>query len=168
MHLSWEKHLELSRNVAVASDKNQGMALALMGVTPEWDVASGRVTGFKILPSSVLDRPRVDVTFRVSGFFRDAFPFQIDLLDSAAREVAKLDEPAAQNPLAARYKKDVNALENAGTSREVAEKQAGYRVFGSKPGAYGAGLQAMIDEMDDDRSGEIDKAEFLRCGSGPV
>ena len=111
-------------------------ALALMGVRPEWDDASRRVTGFEILPLSVLGRPRVDVTLRVSGFFRDAFPAQIDLVASAARAVMELDEPDADNPAAARYRE------------EHAEKgdAAAYRVFGSKPGAYGAGLQAMIDE----------------------
>ena len=67
--------------------------LALMGVQPTWDRGSGRVTGFEIMPLNVLDRPRVDVTLRLSGFFRDAFPAQIDLFDSAARAVAKLDEP---------------------------------------------------------------------------
>ncbi|WP_323798119.1 cobaltochelatase subunit CobN [Nisaea sp.] len=147
---AWPERLAISAwgtaNMRTGGD-DIAQALALMGVKPEWDVASGRVTGFEILPASVLDRPRVDVTFRVSGFFRDAFPFQIDLLDSAARAVATLDEPAAQNPLAARYKADADAFENAGASREAAEKQAGYRVFGSKPGAYGAGLQAMIDEQ---------------------
>ena len=112
-------------------------ALALMGTRPAWDGASGRVTGFEILPLSVLDRPRVDVTLRVSGFFRDAFPAQIDLFDSAARAVMALDEPADSNPLAAHYQRD---------SQSVGERRAGFRVFGSKPGAYGAGLQVMIDE----------------------
>jgi len=76
-------------------------ALALMGVRPQWDSASRRVTGFEILPADMLDRPRVDVTLRISGFFRDAFPNLIDLVDSAARAVAALDEPAEINPLAA-------------------------------------------------------------------
>jgi cobaltochelatase CobN len=147
---TWPERLALSAwgtaNMRTGGD-DIAQALALMGVRPEWDVASGRVTGFEILPTSVLNRPRVDVTFRVSGFFRDAFPFQIDLLDSAARAVAKLDETPAENPLAARYRADAAAFEKAGISREAAEKQAGYRVFGSKPGAYGAGLQAMIDEQ---------------------
>ena len=106
-------------------------ALALMGVKPQWDSANRRVTGFEILPLSVLDRPRVDVTLRVSGFFRDAFPQQIDLIDSAARTVMALDEPADMNPAAARAR---------------TEGGDQFRVFGSKPGAYGAGLQAMIDE----------------------
>ncbi len=111
-------------------------AMALMGVKPEWDNASRRVTGFEIMPLSVLDRPRVDVTLRISGFFRDAFPAQIDLLDSAIRAVMALDEPDDMNPLAARYRAEASTLGDA----------AGYRIFGAKPGAYGAGLQALIDE----------------------
>jgi len=121
-------------------------ALALMGVRPVWEPASGRVTGFEILPASVLGRPRVDVTLRVSGFFRDAFPGLIDLVDAAARAVAALDEPPEVNPLAARVAADRHALENQGVAPEEAERRAGYRVFGSRPGAYGAGLQTLIDE----------------------
>ena len=121
-------------------------ALALMGVRPVWEPASGRVTGFEILPAGVLDRPRVDVTLRISGFFRDAFSGLIDLIDSAARAVAELDEPPDVNPLAARVRSDSAALEAAGASPEAAARRAGYRVFGSRPGAYGAGLQALIDE----------------------
>jgi cobaltochelatase CobN len=121
-------------------------ALALMGVRPVWERASGRVTGFEILPATVLDRPRVDVTLRVSGFFRDAFPGLIDLIDSAARAVAALDEPAAQNPLAARVAADRSALEAQGVPAAEAVLRAGYRVYGSKPGAYGTGLQTLIDE----------------------
>jgi len=105
-------------------------ALALMGVKPQWDSANRRVTGFEVIPASALGRPRVDVTLRISGFFRDAFPQLIALVDSAARAVQALDEPDDLNPAAARTR--------------LGEGQA--RVFGSKPGAYGAGLQAMIDE----------------------
>jgi len=139
-------------------------ALALMGVRPVWEQASGRVTGFEMLPVSVLDRPRVDVTLRVSGFFRDAFPGLIDLFDSAARAVAALDEPPQVNPLAARFAADRLALEAQGVSPQDAERRAGYRVFGSKPGAYGAGLQVMIDERiwDD----EADLAEAYLGWSG--
>ncbi|MGE0257205.1 MAG: cobaltochelatase subunit CobN, partial [Alphaproteobacteria bacterium] len=121
-------------------------ALALIGARPVWEDASGRVTGFEILPVSVLDRPRVDVTLRISGFFRDAFPGLIDLFDSAVRAVAALDEPPAENPLSARVAADRAALEAAGASPDDAARRAGYRVFGSQPGAYGAGLQVMIDE----------------------
>jgi len=119
--------------------------LALMGVRPQWEDKTGRVTGFEILPASVLDRPRIDVTLRVSGFFRDAFPNLIDLFDSAARAVAALDEDASINPLAACVAKDAGALEAQGMARDEAALRAGFRVFGSKPGAYGAGLQALID-----------------------
>ena len=105
-------------------------AMALMGVKPKWDAANRRVMGFEVLPEGVLGRPRVDVTLRISGFFRDAFPQLIALFDSAAKAVQALDESDEQNPAAARAR--------AG--------EAVARVYGSKPGAYGAGLQAMIDE----------------------
>ncbi|WP_156678210.1 cobaltochelatase subunit CobN [Sphingomonas profundi] len=121
-------------------------ALALMGVRPRWDWTSGRVIGFEIMKVAEVGHPRVDVTFRVSGFFRDAFPEQIDLLDSAARAVMALDEPAEDNPAAARHRAETARLIEAGGEAKAAALRAGFRVFGSKPGAYGAGLQAMIDE----------------------
>ncbi|MDF1747771.1 MAG: cobaltochelatase subunit CobN [Alphaproteobacteria bacterium] len=121
-------------------------ALALMGVRPQWDSASRRVTGFEILPADMLDRPRVDVTLRISGFFRDAFPNLIDLVDSAARAVAALDEPPEINPLAANVRSEAEALAADGMDMSIAQNRAGARIFGSKPGAYGAGLQALIDE----------------------
>jgi len=121
-------------------------AMALMGVQPRWDGASRRVTGFDILPLSVLGRPRVDVTLRCSGFFRDAFPQQIALIDKVARAVGELDEPADQNPVAARMKDDRENLIAAGFAPEQARLRAGFRVFSSKPGSYGAGLQTLIDE----------------------
>ncbi|HLI11212.1 MAG TPA: cobaltochelatase subunit CobN [Alphaproteobacteria bacterium] len=148
-HGAWPKALALSAwgtaNMRTGGD-DIAQALALMGVRPTWDAASRRVTGFEILPLAVLDRPRVDVTLRVSGFFRDAFPAQIDLVDSAARAVAALDEPPEMNPLAARVAEDAQALIAAGVDEATARRRAGHRVFGSKPGAYGAGLQALIDE----------------------
>src|SRR5690606_35230284 len=91
-------------------------------------------------------RPRVDVTFRVSGFFRDAFPDQIDLIDSAARAVMALEESDEDNPAAARHRAETAELVKGGAHSGDAGRRAGARVFGSKPGAYGAGLQAMIDE----------------------
>ena len=117
-----------------------------MGARPRWDWTSGRVTGFELMSVTELGRPRVDVTFRVSGFFRDAFPEQIDLIDSAARQIMGLDEPAHDNPAAARHRAETAGLVDRGVAATVAERRAGARVFGSKPGAYGAGLQAMIDE----------------------
>ncbi|MGM0561684.1 MAG: cobaltochelatase subunit CobN, partial [Pseudomonadota bacterium] len=144
-HGGWPKTLALSAwgtaNMRTGGD-DIAQALALLGVQPTWETASRRVTGFEILPLSVLDRPRVDVTLRISGFFRDAFPNQIDLFDSAVRAVADLDEPEAKNPLAARVKADAEALVGEGVDETAARQRAGYRIFGSKPGAYGAGLQA--------------------------
>jgi cobaltochelatase CobN len=146
---AWPRSLALSAwgtaNMRTGGD-DIAQALALMGVRPTWDTGSGRVSGFEIFPLSVLDRPRVDVTLRISGFFRDAFPAQIDLFDSAARAVAALDEPEDLNPLAARVRRDADALTAVGVPLDAARRRAGFRVFGSKPGAYGAGLQALIDE----------------------
>jgi cobaltochelatase CobN len=101
-------------------------ALALMGVRPVWDHASTRVTGFEILPLAMLDRPRIDVTVRVSGAFRDTFPETLALLDRAARAVAERDEDDDENPLAAARRRG-----------EAAE-----RVYGAAPGRYGAGTAA--------------------------
>lgn len=121
-------------------------ALALIGVRPVWEQGSGRVTGFEVLKLSELGRPRIDVTLRVSGFFRDAFPHQMDLFDSAVRAVGALEEPVEANPVAARMKAEASKLQAEGLNAEEAAKRAGFRIFGSKPGAYGAGLQALIDE----------------------
>ncbi|MEQ8602893.1 MAG: cobaltochelatase subunit CobN [Marivibrio sp.] len=148
-HGGWPKRLALScwgtANMRTGGD-DIAQALALMGVRPTWDSASRRVTGFEILPAEMLDRPRVDVTLRISGFFRDAFPGLIDLVDSAARAVAALDEPAAVNPLAHAVAEERRALQAEGLDDATAARRAGARIFGAKPGAYGAGLQALIDE----------------------
>ncbi|WP_296261434.1 MULTISPECIES: cobaltochelatase subunit CobN [unclassified Pseudomonas] len=120
-------------------------AMALMGVRPVWATGSQRVDDFEILPLSLLDRPRVDVTLRVSGFFRDAFANLIRLFDAAVQAVAALDEPDEMNPLAARVRQERAQLQRDGLSAEQATKQAGWRIFGAKPGAYGAGVQNAID-----------------------
>jgi cobaltochelatase CobN len=120
-------------------------ALALLGVRPVWDGMARRVIDFEILPLSVLGRPRVDVTLRISGFFRDAFANLIDLFDQAVAAVAALDEPADQNPLAAQVQQDQADWEQQGLSSDQAQGRSRYRIFGSKPGAYGAGLQGLIE-----------------------
>jgi cobaltochelatase CobN len=161
-HGEWPRSLVISAwgtsNMRTGGD-DIAQALALMGVQPTWDPASRRVTGFEILPLSVLDRPRVDVTLRISGFFRDAFPGLIDLVDSAARAVAEqTDEPAHLNPLAQRVREDGQRLIQSGMTPEQARKRAGHRVFGSRPGAYGAGLQALIDEKGWETEADLAKA----------
>ncbi|SEQ11987.1 cobaltochelatase CobN subunit [Faunimonas pinastri] len=122
-------------------------ALALIGARPVWEPGSGRVTGMEVIPLSELRRPRVDVTLRISGFFRDAFPAQITLFHQAVQAVAaREDEPADGNPVAARIREDAASMAASGIPADEAREAASYRIFGSKPGAYGAGLQALIDE----------------------
>ncbi|NAO51762.1 cobaltochelatase subunit CobN [Pseudomonas syringae] len=120
-------------------------AMALMGVRPVWATGSQRVDDFEILPISLLDRPRVDVTLRVSGFFRDAFANLIKLFDAAVQAVAALDEPDDMNPLAARVREERQGFIAEGLNEDEAARQAGWRIFGAKPGAYGAGVQGAID-----------------------
>ncbi|CAL9386995.1 Aerobic cobaltochelatase subunit CobN [Streptomyces sp. enrichment culture] len=111
--------------------------LALLGCRPVWDDASRRVTGFEIVPPDELGRPRIDVTVRISGFFRDAFPHVVALVDDAVRAVAELDEPAESNYVRAHADED--------TAAHGDRRRATARIFGSKPGAYGAGLLPLID-----------------------
>jgi cobaltochelatase CobN len=119
--------------------------LALIGVRPTWDEASRRVTGFEIVPLDELGRPRIDVTLRISGFFRDAFPHVITVIDDAIAAVAALDEPPERN-----YPRR-HALEDHAAHGDW--RRATTRIFGSKPGAYGAGLLPLIDTRNwrDDR-----------------
>jgi cobaltochelatase CobN len=148
-HGRWPKALGLTAwgtsNMRTGGD-DIAQALALIGAKPVWDLSSWRVTGYEIAPLAKLGRPRIDVTLRISGFFRDAFPAQIELFDSAVRAVGALDEDSRDNPVAARMKEDAQAARAQGLSDGEAIHVSGLRVFGSKPGAYGAGLQALIDE----------------------
>ncbi|CAM3138672.1 cobaltochelatase subunit CobN [Moritella viscosa] len=121
-------------------------AFALMGIKPIWAQGSQRVIDFEIIPCALLGRPRVDVTLRVSGFFRDAFPNVMKLFDAAVLALANYDDPGAQNTIQQNIKKRISELSEQGMTADDAKRQASYRVFGSKPGAYGAGLQGLIDE----------------------
>ncbi|MFI0899946.1 cobaltochelatase subunit CobN [Streptomyces sp. NPDC020983] len=111
--------------------------LALLGCRPVWDDASRRVTGFEVVPAAELGRPRIDVTVRISGFFRDAFPHVVALIDDAVRAVAELDEGPDTNYVRAHADED--------TAAHGDRRRATARVFGSRPGAYGAGLLPLID-----------------------
>ena len=104
---------------------------ALLGVRPRWDEASRRVIDLEVIPLEELGRPRIDVTVRISGFFRDAFPHVLGLLDDAVQMVANLDEPLDQNYVRA------HALDDGAEHVR--------RIFGSKPGTYGAGLLQLIE-----------------------
>ncbi|NLD85363.1 MAG: cobaltochelatase subunit CobN, partial [Actinomycetales bacterium] len=111
--------------------------LALLGVRPEWDEASRRVTGLEVIPAEELGRPRIDVTVRISGFFRDAFPHVISMLDDAVRMVAELDEPEDLNYVAAHTRADLAEHSDV--------RRATTRIFGSAPGSYGAGILQTIE-----------------------
>ncbi|MCM1983874.1 cobaltochelatase subunit CobN [Lyngbya confervoides] len=133
-------------------------ALALLGVQPLWDGPSRRMVDFEIIPLTVLGRPRVDVTLRISGFFRDAFPNLIQLFDQAVQAVAQLQEPEDQNPLAARVSLETQTWLAEGLSLEQAQLRSRFRIFGSKPGAYGAGLQGLIESQNWISDGDLARA----------
>lgn len=111
------------------SGEDLAQALAYLGLRPTWEAASARVTGFEILPSASLGRPRIDVTLRISGLFRDIFPAQITLFDQAVKAVFDLDEPDDINPLAAKRRAGGGAA----------------RIFGGAPSNYGLGLAQRIE-----------------------
>ena len=121
-------------------------AMALIGVRPKWAAGSNRVTDFEVLPITIFNRPRIDVTLRVSGFFRDAFANLMHLFDAAVQAVAELDDEAEDlNPIRARIMRERDEHMARGLDEKEARLRAGWRVFSTKPGAYGAGLQEMID-----------------------
>ncbi len=120
--------------------------LYLMGVEPEWQSESRRVVGLKVIELSELKRPRINVITRISGFFRDAFTHLINLIDDAVKLVIALDEPAEMNFVRKHFHLNENQLLATGISAEEASQRAVYRVFGSKPGSYGAGILGLIQE----------------------
>ncbi len=120
--------------------------LALLGVRPVWQPQSRRVVGVEVVPLAALGRPRIDVTTRISGFFRDAFPHLIELLDDAVQLVLVLDEPLEQNFVRKHYLRDLAELQAQEMPIEEAEERAGYRIFGAAPGSYGAGILPLINE----------------------
>jgi len=136
---------------------------ALLGVRPVWARESRRVTGIEVVSLEELGRPRIDVTVRISGFFRDAFPHLVRMLDDAVALVAGLDEPAEQNYVAAHAREDAAGLAGE-LDAEPAWRHATTRIFGSKPGAYGAGLAQLLDARDWRDDGDI--AEVYEAWGG--
>lgn len=128
--------------------EEMALGLWLMGCRPLWEPATGRLTGLEVLPCAALGRPRVDVTFRISGLFRDVFPAQIALLDAATRAVAAREEEDGENPL-------------AGARRRGADIA---RIFGSAPGAYGAGIEDTLARGAFDDRAELGAA-YLEAAS---
>lgn len=127
-------------------------ALALIGVRPRWAPGSQRVTDFEVIPRVGLHRPRVDVTLRISGLFRDAFPATVQLFDAAVQAVAEQEEDAEDNPIRARVARDSARLQAQGLAAGQARQRAGWRVFGCPAGDYRIGLDALLKsgEWNDD------------------
>ena len=147
--------------------------LCLLGVRPVWQPESGRVLGLEPIPLTELGRPRIDVTIRISGFFRDAFPNLINLLDQAVETAASQDESPDDNYVVKHLSEDLTRLEDPpedsqGETKTVAKYKASnrslYRIFGSKPGAYGAGILAVLDERNWDSVKDL--AEVYTAWSG--
>ena len=139
-HGDWPRSVGLSAwgtSAMRTSGDDIAEILALLGVRPVWDDASRRVVDLEVIGLAELGRPRIDVTVRISGFFRDAFPHVVTMLDDAVRLVAALDEAPEDNFVRAHVAAD---LADHGD-----ERRATTRVFGSKPGTYGAGLLQLID-----------------------
>lgn len=151
-HGDWPKRIVLdiwgSATMRTGGD-DFAQALALLGVRPRWDGGSNRVGGFDILPLALLNRPRIDVTLRISGLFRDVFPSLITLFDAAVRAVAMLEEAPEDNPLAA-------SIRSGGDSC--------HRVFGAAPGQYGIGLSRRLAAGDWQRRDELGEV-YLQAGS---
>jgi len=116
----------------------------LMGVKPIWEETSGRVKGIEVIPLEELKRPRIDVTLRISGFFRDAFPNIVNVIDEVVQMVANLDEPLERNYLAKHVAEELREKVSQGIDLQQAREEACYRVFGDKPGTYGAGVSEAI------------------------
>ncbi|MFM8526129.1 MAG: cobaltochelatase subunit CobN [Cyanobacteriota bacterium] len=151
LDLHLQEHGEDLRHLALsvwgtATMRNGGediaQALALLGVRPVWDGPTRRMVDLEVIPLSLLGRPRVDVTLRISGLFRDAFPQLVGWMHEATTRVAALEESAHENPLAAAARTEGHAA----------------RVYGSAPGAYGAGLQGLIDSGDWEHRDDLGEA----------
>ena len=122
--------------------------LWLMGVKPIWSGAGGQVIGLEVIPLEELGRPRIDVTVRITGLFRDAFPNLIDLIDDAVKLIAELDEDDEDNYLAANLRNDIIEAVEKGMTVDEARRQNSMRIFGCPPGAYGPGVNKAIETSD--------------------
>lgn len=137
--------------------------MALLGVRPRWQRENRRVIGFEVIPLTELGRPRIDVVCRISGFFRDAFPHLIELLDQAIQTVIDLDEPLDLNFPRKHACLTAQVLVNGGTDQETAQREARYRIFGSPPGSYGAGMLPLIDGQNWTNDADLARV-YLRWG----
>lgn len=134
---------------ATSNMRNHGTCMSeflyLMGLMPVWEEGNNRVIGVKVIPLEELKRPRIDVTGRISGLFRDTLPASVRWLDDAAGQVAALDEPLEMNYVRKHVMEDAKELQKEGMTKEEAWRKASYRIFGDPPGCYGAGVDAALE-----------------------
>jgi cobaltochelatase CobN len=130
----------------------------LLGVRPVWDGENRRVTGLEVVSLEELGRPRVDVVVRISGFFRDAFANLVHLVDRAFELVAQLEEPDEANFVAKHFREERDRKLRAGLAEEPAARTSLYRIFGSRPGSYGAGVLPLIDAGNWNDVGDLARA----------
>ncbi|MDU1349753.1 cobaltochelatase subunit CobN [uncultured Clostridium sp.] len=120
-------------------------ALYLMGIKPKWLESTDKVIGLEVIPLEELKRPRIDVTLRITGLFRDTFPNIIELVEEAVNMASSLDEDESENYIKRNILNEIKNLIDSGFSVEQAEEEAGMRIFGCPPGTYGAGVGILIN-----------------------
>lgn len=138
--------------------------LYFLGIRPVWQKSSGRVVGLEVIPLQELRRPRIDVTARISGLFRDAMPFAVQWMDKAVALAAAQEEPLEQNYVRKHVLAESAELEQVGLSAKEAREQAGYRIFGCPPGSYGAGVGALLEARNWQTVDDLGKV-YVRWGA---
>ncbi|HWR30854.1 MAG TPA: cobaltochelatase subunit CobN, partial [Negativicutes bacterium] len=151
-----------------ANMRSRGQCIAqflyFLGIRPIWQKSSGRVIGLEVIPLTELRRPRIDVTARISGLFRDSMPFATQWMDRAAAMAAAQDEPYEQNFVRKHIETETAELEQSGLTGKEAREQAGYRIFGCPPGSYGAGVGALLEAKNWESVDDIGKV-YVRWGA---
>ena len=138
-------------------------ALWLLGLEPLWAASGGAVTGLRVIPPKELGRPRIDVTLRISGLFRDSFPNLIRLIDDGIKMISELDESDEDNYLLANLRKDLAENISSGLDPVLAKRRARVRIFGDPPGNYGGGVDTLIESSEWKDKNDLKRA-FLEWG----
>lgn len=148
--------------------RSHGQCLAeflyFLGVKPVWQSGSKKIIGLEVIPLEELKRPRIDVTARISGLFRDCMPVSIKWLDRAVSLVGNLDEDIAQNFVRKHMLKESQELTENGVDKDEAWRKASYRIFGNQLGTYGAGINGLLDNQNWENKGDLSNV-YVRWGS---
>ena len=152
---------------ATSNLRNHGQCVAeflyLMGLRPVWQKGSLRVIDIEVIPLSELKRPRVDVTGRISGLFRDSMPSSVTWMDKAVDMVASLDESIEENYIRKHVLQESQELTEQGVDPDTAWRQASYRIFGDPPGAHGAGVGGLLEAKNWENIDDVAKV-YVRWG----